>query len=68
MSIRQEKMKAQMWESTHKEEHEKDIKKLQTLKAELAVLKEGTPEYNLKKEDYDKKYSSAESFYMKFSD
>ena len=66
MSHAQERRRAEMWEAVHKEYHEKSIDELQKIKAKLDAMDQSTQEYIALKKDYDSKYETAESFFMKF--
>jgi len=68
MSIKQERMKNELWEKVNEENNEEDIHELQLLKAELSKLSDGSTEYKQKKKEYDRKHTLVENFYMKFSD
>lgn len=66
MSDRQDRLRAELWESTHKEIFDKMMKEYREMDANLKVFIGSPEEYKILEAKRDSLFQAAEHFFMKF--
>lgn len=66
MSQAQERRRAEVWESQHKESHERSISELRELKKQIDSMNQSSDAYKALKATYDSQYAAAEAFFVKY--